>query len=64
MDLSEEIIARVKSAQRWDWNAQLSDFQVRVTRNAIYLVNLKTGLVLLIPEDGGPPHESKIDLFK
>jgi hypothetical protein len=57
MDLSDEIIARVKSAQKCDWNAQLSDFQIRVTQKAIYLANLKTGLVLLLPDNGTEPVE-------
>jgi hypothetical protein len=57
MDLTDEIIARVKSAQKWDWNAQLSDFQIRVTQNAIYLANLKTGIVLLLPDNGNEPVE-------
>jgi hypothetical protein len=57
MELSDEIIARVKSAQKWDWNAQLSDFQIRVTQNAIYLANLRTGVVLLLPDDGAEPVE-------
>ena len=51
MNLESEILAIVEATKAVDSHAKLGDFQVHVTHDGCFLLNLKTGTVHQVRDD-------------
>jgi hypothetical protein len=51
MTIVAKIGAEIRKAKRWDHDAHITDFQVRVAKEGAVLINLKTSEAVLIQAD-------------
>jgi hypothetical protein len=53
MSLLDSVASHIRRAKAINPRARISDFQMRVDKDRIALVNLKTGEVQIVPARGG-----------